>query len=227
MKNSSFNEPVGRREFLRGGVRYGLLVGLAALGARAISNGGRLGNQNCSNKGICRGCPDYSACELPQALSAKESGPGVDTGGAYVEIRRIPGVGMTSRHLEIGPDDRLYVSTGNSVLVLTQDGERVREIALGSPVRCVAVAGDGTIFAGLRDRIEIFDTNGNRKSAWDIPNKRAWLTGLAVGTNDLFAADAGNRVILRYDLAGKLVGRIGEKNADRDIPGFVIPCTLR
>ena len=42
-------------------------------------------------------------------------------------------------------------------------------------------------------------------------------------TDAVFAADSGNRVVLRYDRSGKLLGRIGEKNKDRDIPGFVIP----
>ena len=41
--------------------------------------------------------------------------------------------------------------------------------------------------------------------------------------NDVFAADAGNRVMLRYDKSGKLVRRIGEKNKERNIPGFIIP----
>ena len=40
---------------------------------------------------------------------------------------------------------------------------------------------------------------------------------------DVFAADAGNRVVLRYDKSGKLLGRIGEKNKERNVPGIVMP----
>jgi len=220
MKTPSSNQPIGRREFLRGGLRYGVLVGLAAMAARAVS-GGRLGKQDCTNQGICRGCPGYTDCELPQALSAKQALS--NAGGAYEEIHRIAGEKTPSRHLEIGPDDRLYLATGNSILVMTQAGGRERELTLDAPTRCVAVAGDGTTFVGLRDRIVGLDSRGNRVSAWEVPGKRTWLTGLAVGKNDLFAADAGNRVILRFDRSGKLVGRIGEKNVERDIPGFVVP----
>lgn len=223
MKTPSSNQPIDRREFLRGGLRYGLLVGLAAVAGRAISNGGRLGAQDCTNRGICSGCPTFDGCGLPQALSAKQAGPGGNNSDAYEEIRRIPGSNTPARHLEIGPDDRLYLALGNSVIVLTQEGIREREIVLGAAVRCIAVAKDGTIFAGLRDRIETFDATGKRTSIMEIPGKRTWLTGLAVGENDLFAADAGNRVVLRFDRAGKLVGRIGEKNDERNIPGFVIP----
>ena len=44
-----------------------------------------------------------------------------------------------------------------------------------------------------------------------------------MGENDVFAADAGNRVVLRYDKSGKLAGRIGEKNKERNIPGLIMP----
>ena len=222
MKNPFSNEQIGRREFLRGSVRYGLLAGLAAVVARVVSN--RSG-ETCTNQGICSGCPTFTGCELPQALSAKqaEAKPQPNDGAAYREIHRIPGGKTPSRCLEIGPDNLLYVGTGNSVVIVTQEGVRQREIALDVPVLCIAVASDGTIFAGTRGRIERFDATGNRSAIWEIPGKRTWLTGLALGEHDLFAADAGNRVVLRYDLSGKLIGRIGEMDAERDIAGFVIP----
>ena len=49
-----------------------------------------------------------------------------------------------------------------------------------------------------------------------------WLTGIAIAKNDVFVADAGNRVILRYDKSSKLIRRIGEKDKDRNIPGLII-----
>jgi len=39
----------------------------------------------------------------------------------------------------------------------------------------------------------------------------------------VFEADSGNRVVWRHDRSGKLAGRIGEKNKDRNVPGFVLP----
>ena len=82
---------------------------------------------------------------------------------------------------------------------------------------------DGTVYAGARDHVEVFDAKGKRLATWESPGKRTWFTGLAVGENDVFAADAGNRVVLRYDKSGKLAGRIGEKNKERNIPGLIMP----
>ena len=54
----------------------------------------------------------------------------------------------------------MYIAAGNYVSVLDRDGARISEIALGAAARCVAVAGDGTVYAGLRDHVEVFDAQG-------------------------------------------------------------------
>lgn len=59
----------GRRAFLRGVLRIAIAGGaVAGVGALATKKG-----QTCTNQGICRGCATFEACELPQALSAKEA----------------------------------------------------------------------------------------------------------------------------------------------------------
>ncbi|MGO9201835.1 MAG: hypothetical protein ACLQM8_15010 [Limisphaerales bacterium] len=127
------------------------------------------------------------------------------------------------RRLALGPGDRLYVAARNGVSVLDREGKRLDHIALAAPARCVAVAADGSVYAGLRDHVEVFDPKGGRLAAWESPGKKVWLTGLAVAGKDVFVADAGNRVVLHYDVSGKLAGRIGEKNKERNIPGLIVP----
>jgi hypothetical protein len=41
--------------------------------------------------------------------------------------------------------------------------------------------------------------------------------------DNVFVADAGNRIIVRYDMVGNVVKTIGEKDPERNIPGFVVP----
>jgi hypothetical protein len=103
------------------------------------------------------------------------------------------------------------------------DGKYSMEIALETAARSLAVAEDGMIYVSLRDHIEVFDSKGKRQAVWEAPSERTWITGLAVGKEGLFAADAGHRVILHYDHSGKILGRIGEKDPERNIPGFVVP----
>ena len=141
---------------------------------------------------------------------------------AYEEAKRFPALPVPARHIEIGPEDVLYAAAGNAILLI-RDGVRGLEIPLSGPARCVAVAKDGTIFAGLRDHLEVFDPKGKRVAVWDSPGPKTWFTGLAVDESNVFAADSGNRVVHRYDRSGKVVARLGEKNKERNVPGFVIP----
>jgi hypothetical protein len=142
---------------------------------------------------------------------------------AYEEKARWKAAHADAKRLAISAEDIVYVCAGNYLTAHQRTGETKFEIAMNEPTRCCAIAPDGTIFLGLRDHIKVFDAKGQRKATWDSSGKKSWLTGIAVGETDVFAADAGNRVILRYDKSGKLIRRIGEKNKERNIPGFIIP----
>jgi hypothetical protein len=67
----------------------------------------------------------------------------------------------------------------------------------------------------------VFDSKGVRVARWASPDPKTWLTGLAAGEKDVFAADTGKLVVLRYDRTGKIVGRIGGKDAKRNVPGLI------
>jgi hypothetical protein len=61
-----------RRGFFRAAMRYGLLGLLAAAASLAARKPGPTG-QRCINLGICKGCGAFAECELPRALSVKQS----------------------------------------------------------------------------------------------------------------------------------------------------------
>jgi hypothetical protein len=72
MNQSDPNRGRNRREFMRDGMRYSLLAGMAAVSALLLKrSGGKLTGQTCVNQGICSGCGAYAGCGLPAALSAK------------------------------------------------------------------------------------------------------------------------------------------------------------
>ncbi len=141
----------------------------------------------------------------------------------YEEAKRFRCPRGDTRRLAFGPDERLYVAAGNYVSILDTSGKPVGERALTGPARAVAVAGDGTLYAGLRDHVEVFAPRQNRPAAWDSLGQRAWITGLAAAKNDVFVGDSGNRVVLHTDRSGKLVNRLGQHDADRNVPGLILP----
>ena len=136
---------------------------------------------------------------------------------AYEEVTRWPAPHKEARRLAIGPDDQLYVCAGNYITASAARGRRGLELALTGPACCVAVAADGTIFAGLRDHIEVFDAKGGRTARWDSPDPKTWFTGLAAGGKDVFAADAGKLVgaALRPERKDRRAHRAEERGAER------------
>lgn len=74
MKTEQIETAANRREFFRGGARYTLLAGLAAVSVLlARKRGAALPGQTCVNNSICRGCSIVGGCGLPQALSFKQA----------------------------------------------------------------------------------------------------------------------------------------------------------
>ncbi|MBI5684301.1 MAG: hypothetical protein HZC54_04415 [Verrucomicrobia bacterium] len=141
----------------------------------------------------------------------------------YAESSKIA-TGFKELHaVATGPEDRVYAAGDQAVRVFSKTGERVSEFGLSEKPRCLAVATAGNIFVGMKNRVEVFDASGARQARWAVTGGDAVLTAVAVVEKDVFVADAGNRVVLRYDLAGKLLGRIGKKDPERHILGFIVP----
>lgn len=128
-----------------------------------------------------------------------------------------------ARAVAVGADGRIYVAGDKALRMFSPTGSFLREITLPDMPHCLALAEDGRIYVGIKDHVEIYDPQGKRLAAWDTPAEGAVLTSIAVGKNDIFVADAGNRVVTRYDTNGKVIDHIGRKDAQRNIPGFVVP----
>ncbi len=135
----------------------------------------------------------------------------------------------TVHGLAIGADDRVYVAGDGKIRTFGADGRRMVDIPIEGIPRCLAVgrADDDQperLYAGLEKRIVLFDAEGAVIAGWtDGLDDKSVLTSLAIGEDSLFAADAGNRVVLRYDFDGALLGRIGQADPGRGIRGFIIP----
>ena len=126
------------------------------------------------------------------------------------------------RTLQFGPDNRLYVAGDRAVIILNAQGSRVSEIALAEPPRCLGVAGEGRVYVGFKNRVEIY-TAGALSSRWEAIQAKPVITAIAVAEKEVFVADAGNRAVWRYDLNGKQTGRIGLKAGSQTASRFIVP----
>ncbi len=127
------------------------------------------------------------------------------------------------RAMAAARDGSLFVGGENAVLALDAEGKEQARFAVEGTPECMAVSPDGKLLLAWRNHVEVWDARGTRLSVWPDLGERACLTSIAADDKHVFVADAGNRVVLRYDPDGKLLGRIGEADPARNIPGLNVP----
>jgi glucose/arabinose dehydrogenase len=131
---------------------------------------------------------------------------------------------LQPRGLALTPDQQQIVVVGDEVLrLLSWQGAVQAEWSLGAEPYCVAVAPDGTSYIGFRDHVETYSGQGQRIAQWARAGAKSYFCSVAVSGQDIYVGDAGQRVVLRYDVSGNVVGYIGQKDPARRIPGLVMP----
>lgn len=160
---------------------------------------------------------EYNIEELskidPNLITYEESVPPIKTGFSVAHAVAVDETG------------NIYVAGDTSIRIFDDIGKQLNEIILQSEPRCLTIENEPNnmaIYIGMKDHVEIY-REGKLSKTWPSLGDKAVLTSIAVSDNDVFVADAGNRVVIHYDKDGNVVNKIGEKDESRNIPGFVIP----
>lgn len=128
-----------------------------------------------------------------------------------------------SRAIAVDADEKIYIAADKKIQVYTMPNPIPEEIALTVTPSCLTVEEDGTLLVGAEKIVLVLKPDGGEIARFTMPVDRAVLTSIAADENNIFAADAANKLIWRFDRSGKLLGQIGQKDADRNIPGIVVP----
>ena len=106
------------------------------------------------------------------------------------------------------PDGTIWACGDRALVAIDRQGVVTARYALGGEPACVAAGSDGRIFVGMGDHVEVV-APGGAVASWPDLGSQAIVTSIAVNGGEVFVADAGNRMVLRFDARGKLVGTIG------------------
>jgi hypothetical protein len=204
----------GRRSFLRAAAWGGGIAGLgglAGLAARRLSPGKPTGTAPK---------PPLGAEFTYDVAHLQTSDPALLR---YTEVARFP-VGLErARNLAVAADGAIFVCGTGGIRKFSPTGEPVLSIQLDPAVYSVALRPSGEILAGQAGKIAVFDASGVALTVWnDLPGGML-PTSIALAGEQVFVADAGNRVVLKFDAGGKKLGVIGARDAGRNLKGFVVP----
>ncbi|MCW0482188.1 hypothetical protein [Gaoshiqia sediminis] len=118
-------------------------------------------------------------------------------------------------------DGIIYVIADSSMIQLNESGQLIKQTHLeGSPT---AIAVNEKVWLAFTNRVVQLDKDGNVISRWQDYGERAVITSLAVSDQYVYVADAGNRLVYQCRFDGELVRRVGEKDEQKGVPGFVVP----
>ena len=141
----------------------------------------------------------------------------------YTEIRQIALSFQQVSGIAVDFEDNIYVTGDERVLIFNNDGQLQSTISTSQTPLCLDVDKNGDVYLGMKNHIEVYNRDGIKKAQWEDVGVKTLLTSIEITDEYIFAADAGNRIIRKYDKSGNYLLKIGEKDESKDIPGCIIP----
>lgn len=159
----------------------------------------------------------------------------------YREIDGIKVPFNTISAITIDLNNQIYLLTEKKLLIYSPSGDLVLSADIADNATSLAVADNGIIYIGFKEHIELYFSLGKKLGKWvnnnttkyDKQNKEtkslsglnqnSYITSLTLCDKYLFVADAGNKVVWKYNLKGELLGTIAAGNSNKNIPQLIIP----
>ena len=117
----------------------------------------------------------------------------------------------------------ICIAGDKAIVVLSPDGREIRRLDLPLAPQALATA-DKTIYVASKNAIAVLTSEGQQQDRWATLGDKAHLVSLAVSDEYVFAADAGNRVVMRYDRkTGKRTYKNGLADSGAFLSGFKVP----
>lgn len=118
---------------------------------------------------------------------------------------------------------QIIVVAEKILLKYDYSGKEIFRKNLPDTAECVTVDSNNEIWVGTRHSVALFDQGGTMLKSWNSFGDRSVITSLAVSGENVYVADAGNRIVYHCNRNGQILSRIGEKDEQNGVPGYVIP----
>jgi hypothetical protein len=158
----------------------------------------------------------HHAAAVVMLLAATATAHAASDGPAYRQIAKVPSPIVHPVALAACADGTIVVAGENALAFVAPDGAMKATAPIKSPAAAICAVPDTGIVLAMRNRLQILDSKGAVLVEGAALPDRAYLTSVAADEDNIYAADAGNRVVLRFDHRLQLLNKIGEGN-------FIVP----
>jgi hypothetical protein len=141
----------------------------------------------------------------------------------YHEIKQIPIPLEQLNGLTVDDSSRLYVTADQKVLFFDSQWVRKGGFKLDTTANCISLSTKNTLLLGIGAEICEYAMDGKQIRQFEPLNSEGYITSIVQIGENIFAADAGNKIVLKYDDQGKLLQEIGRKDSTKGISGFILP----
>jgi len=118
---------------------------------------------------------------------------------------------------------QILVVTVKFLLMFDYSGKELSRLALPDTANCIAPVTDGKIWIGMLHSVASFSIDGKLVTRWKNFDERSVITSLAVSGDNVYVADAGNRIVYQCNTKGDVLSKFGEKNEQKGVPGYIVP----
>jgi hypothetical protein len=140
----------------------------------------------------------------------------------YQEIRQF-NTGMDeSQGIAIDESNKVYITGNKQVSIYDEKGAKTGGFRIDSSAHCLAID-NNNLYLGAGNLIEHYSTSGEKIKIWEAYNAKSFITSIAINGDFVYAADAENNLVLKYNKAGELMMTIGKRDTAKGVEGFVIP----
>ncbi|MCP4377605.1 MAG: hypothetical protein GY794_15685 [bacterium] len=125
--------------------------------------------------------------------------------------------------LAVSDDGNICLAGDKSLVIMSPDGQEINRFDLSFKPQALTTAGK-TIYIASRNAIVVMTSTGQEQARWSPLDSKAHLVSLAASDQYVYAADAGNRVVMRYDRkTGKRTYKDSLANSGAFLTGFNVP----
>ncbi|NJK85779.1 MAG: hypothetical protein HC906_07220 [Bacteroidales bacterium] len=121
-------------------------------------------------------------------------------------------------------EKNIYMVSAEGLHVFGVNGKEILKKNFTDGATCV-YANEKHIFIGSENYLLKLDSTGQIICKSDI-NPNSWFTSIAQRNHDLYVADAGNKLILKYNTDCKKTGEFAGQSRSTVIHGFIIPSAV-